>query len=82
MRGSGTGFSYEFCEISENTFFTENLWVTASNQKQSLETIPKLTKKLSKFNGASLYIVAYLKKIHNRKYFKGFSKHQLKPEFH
>ena len=23
-------FSYEFCEISKNTFFTEQLWVTAS----------------------------------------------------
>ena len=23
-------FSYEFCEISMNTFFTEHLWVTAS----------------------------------------------------
>ena len=24
-------FSCEFCEISQNTFFTENLWTTASN---------------------------------------------------
>ena len=23
-------FSYEFCEISNNTFFTEHLWTTAS----------------------------------------------------
>ena len=23
-------FSYEFCEISKNTFFTERLWTTAS----------------------------------------------------
>ena len=23
-------FSYEFCEISKNTFFTEHLWTTAS----------------------------------------------------
>ena len=23
-------FSYEFCEISKNTFFTEHLWATAS----------------------------------------------------
>ena len=23
-------FSYEFCEISKNTFFTEHLWETAS----------------------------------------------------
>ena len=23
-------FSYEFCEISKNTFFTEHLWMTAS----------------------------------------------------
>ena len=23
-------FSYEFCEISKNTFFTERLWATAS----------------------------------------------------
>ena len=25
-------FSYEFCEISKNTFFTEHLWATASVQ--------------------------------------------------
>ena len=25
-------FSYEFCEISKNTFFTEHLWTTASVQ--------------------------------------------------
>ena len=24
-------FSYEFCEISKNTLFTEHLWMTASN---------------------------------------------------
>ena len=29
-------FSYEFCEISKNTFFTKHLWVTASG---SLEDI-------------------------------------------
>ena len=23
-------FSYEFCEISKNTFFTKHLWTTAS----------------------------------------------------
>ena len=23
-------FSYEFCEISKNTFFTEHLWATSS----------------------------------------------------
>ena len=23
-------FSYEFCEISKHTFFTEHLWTTAS----------------------------------------------------
>ena len=23
-------FSYEFCEISKNTFFTEHFWATAS----------------------------------------------------
>ena len=26
----GQVFSYEFCEISKNTFFTEHLWATAS----------------------------------------------------
>ena len=25
-------FSCEFCEISKNTFFTEHLWVTVSDQ--------------------------------------------------
>ena len=25
-------FSYEFCEIFKNTFFTEHLWATASDQ--------------------------------------------------
>ena len=24
-------FSYEFCEIFKNTFFTEHLWTTASD---------------------------------------------------
>ena len=24
-------FSFEFCGISKNTFFTEHLWATASN---------------------------------------------------
>ena len=24
-------FSYEFCEISKNTFFTEHVWTTASD---------------------------------------------------
>ena len=24
-------FSYEFCEISKNTFFTEHFWATAPN---------------------------------------------------
>ena len=24
-------FSYEFCEISKNTYFTEHLWATASS---------------------------------------------------
>ena len=24
-------FSFEFCEISKNTFLTEHLWTTASN---------------------------------------------------
>ena len=28
-RGSGTGVSGEFSKISNNTFFTEHLWVTA-----------------------------------------------------
>ena len=35
-RDSGTGFSCEFCEIFKNTFFTENLWMTASILQQLL----------------------------------------------
>ena len=27
---SNTGVSYEFCEIFQNTFYTEHLWATAS----------------------------------------------------
>ena len=27
-------FSWEFCEISKNTFFTEHLWTTASGIKK------------------------------------------------
>ena len=27
-------FYCEFCEISKNTFFTENLWATASNNRR------------------------------------------------
>ena len=29
-------FSYEFCEISKNTFFTEDLWATASDFSKQL----------------------------------------------
>ena len=29
-------FSYEFCEISKNTFFTGHLWTTASNVTRSI----------------------------------------------
>ena len=29
-------FTCEFCEISKNTFFTEHLWVTASNSSLRL----------------------------------------------
>ena len=29
-------FSYEFCNISKNAFFTEHIWTTASNRKKSL----------------------------------------------
>ena len=32
-------FSCEFCEISENTFFAEHLWTTASEQKQLNDTV-------------------------------------------
>ena len=27
-------FSYEFCEISKNTFFAEHVWATASKYKE------------------------------------------------
>ena len=30
-------FSCKFCEISKNTFFTEQLWMTASLVKQTLD---------------------------------------------
>ena len=29
-------FSYKFCEISKNTFFTEHIWTTASDYKKSI----------------------------------------------
>ena len=32
-------FSYEFCEISKNTFFTEHLWATASTSPKHLQAI-------------------------------------------
>ena len=33
-------FSCEFCEISKNTFFTEQLWTSGSEQRaRSLETL-------------------------------------------
>ena len=35
-------FSCEFCEISKNTFFTEHLWTTASEQNQT-NTLSKNT---------------------------------------
>ena len=37
-RDSGTGGSYEFCEISKNTFLTEPLWATASGRRLTRET--------------------------------------------
>ena len=30
-------FSCEFCEISQKTFFTEHLWVTASERKSEVK---------------------------------------------
>ena len=34
-------FSCEFCEIPKNTFFTENLWTTASRIRNSIQKITK-----------------------------------------
>ena len=39
-------FSYEFCEISKNTFFTEHLWTTASNVWQGSEYASELAFKV------------------------------------
>ena len=33
-------FSFEFCEISENTFFTEHAWATASEEKRFSKLAP------------------------------------------
>ena len=33
-------FSFEFCEISENTFFTEHPWATASEEKRFSKLAP------------------------------------------
>ena len=30
------GFSYKFCKIFKNTFFTDHLWITASTLQQLL----------------------------------------------
>ena len=38
-------FFYEFCEISENTFFTEHIWTTASIMIVSLEAHPENLRK-------------------------------------
>ena len=35
-------FSYEFCEISKNTIFTEQIWTTASVLLWNLIFRPKL----------------------------------------
>ena len=32
LQASAPVFSCEFCKISKNTFFTEHLWVTASER--------------------------------------------------
>ena len=34
-------FSCEFCEISKNTFFTEHIWVTASESKAIMKVYSK-----------------------------------------
>ena len=34
-------FSREFCEISKNTFFTEHIWVTASESKTIMKVLVK-----------------------------------------
>ena len=37
-------FSWEFCEISKNTFFTEHLWATTASGRMNLECLhPRLT---------------------------------------
>ena len=40
-------FSCEFCEISKNTFFAENLWTTTS--EKSLEFFLNFSKKVTSY---------------------------------
>ena len=55
-RDPGTGVSFEFCEISKNTFFTEHLWRSAS-VKAHLEKIA-LDKVINGINNSLCVLVS------------------------
>ena len=56
-------FSYEFCEISKNTYFTEHLWTTASvNQAKPWKKLCKNYHKYTKtiYNDKKTFIVSWM----------------------
>ena len=72
-------FSWEFCQISKSTFFTEHLWVTASifregRRLKQIETsiIPKPHKEINKKNkNVFTFFIFYL--LCSSFFFSGFT---------
>ena len=52
-------FSYEFCEISNNIFFTEHLWATASKTGKTFSNFWHLGQNDLDFKKASKEILNY-----------------------
>ena len=74
-------FSYEFCEISKSTFFTEYLWTTTSVQKTSIQVFSfefyknnwrHLSKEHPRVTASALDTVLENKRIPDELHIQGF----------
>ena len=62
-------FSCEFCEIFKNTFFTDHLWATASNNFK-LEDELGFTSNYISLQGRQVFFVSFLKHLNKYRFEK------------